>query len=235
MVDIVLENRKLAIIKYIECLKDIFKTYDSSHKLIISLNSFKPMGAIFAVEPKVLSALMTFGLVQNNNLEAIESILDDIFNKVIPFSRKYNPEYNIVELFEVINKLYLYRDNLILACNKQHNVSNFSYEEITDIEIRHIFSDMAKLIKSYEEGQFRMMAIHADYKDFFRYKQKTFLERIMDDNIKLSYELAFSICSYCNHVATGIYLAPITYFVEEGKSYKEHHSGHSNEVIIPRK
>jgi hypothetical protein len=235
MVDDVLENRKLAIIKYIECFQNIFEVYEHAHKLIISLNSFKPLGAVFAVKPKVLSALMTFGVIQNNNLDAINEILDDIFNKVIPFSRKHNPEYNLSELFEIINKLYIYRDDLIASCNKQHNLNNFSYDEITDFEIRNIFSEMAKLIKSYEEGQFRMMAIHAEYKDFFQYKQNFISDKLRDDKIKTSYELSFSICSYCRYVPTGIYLAPITYFVENGKSYKEHHSCHSNEVIIPRK
>lgn len=235
MVDSVLENRKIAIIKYIECFKDVLKHYDNSHQLILSLNSYRPLGNVFSVKPKILSALMTFGVVQNKNLIAVEDILDDIFNKVIPFSRKYAPDYDLTELFTIINELYRYRNNLINACTQQHELIKFSYEKITDFEIKQNFLQMAKLIKNYQEVQFKMMAIHVDYKDFFQYKQKSISEKFMDDKIKLSYELAFSICSFCQYIPTGIYLSSIDFFVEDDISYKEFHSSHSNEVIIPKK
>lgn len=116
------ESRKLAIIKYVECLKEILTSHETSHQLISKLKSFKPIKDVYGVEPSMLSAMMVFGLIQNKNLYDLNKLLDNILNKVIPFSKKHYPEYDLDELFILISKMEAYRDNISLACDKQHDL-----------------------------------------------------------------------------------------------------------------
>lgn len=235
MANNVSENRKLAVIKYIECLKVVSDNHEISHQIISKLNSFKPVKDVYSVQPPILSVMMVFGLIQNKNLADLNNLLDDIEKKVIPFAKKYYPEYNLSLLLILIEKITSYRDNIKIVCDNQYELSDFDYEQMTDSDITEIFSDLVNVEQCYQQGQFKLMSIHSEYKDFFDYEQKTILEKISKDSIKKSYEFSFSIGAFCFDISTAAFMSYITFFVKKGQSYKNFYGPSHGVVEIPDK
>lgn len=97
--------------KYVYAINEIITEYTKCHTFIVKLDAFKPEGIVSQVKPSVLSALMTFGVIQNKSLDDINFLLNDITYKLIPHIETKYPDYNLTELLLVIEKLIGFKKN----------------------------------------------------------------------------------------------------------------------------
>ena len=154
----------LSVVKYIEATNKVLDVYLICNQFIVNTESFKPVGDVKNVKPSVLSALMTFGLIQEKSLKNINILINDILNKLIPYIANIMPEYNLKDLNKIIENLLILRNQLENSCKKQKNITDFNLNNLTEDDIRDIFNNMAIIIKYYEESQFKLMAINVDYR-----------------------------------------------------------------------
>lgn len=221
----------IKIEKYIEAINKIITAYVESHTKIIKVESFKPEGIVSQVIPSVLSALMTFGEIQNKSLDDINLLIKDITTKLIPYVETKIPNYNITELLIVVEKLAGFKKMLEIACEHQKPLSVFDYDKLTESDIVNVFADMAIIIKISEEANFKLAAINSRYSDFFRPEKIFFVKSFTTNKITKSYNLIFRMCSFMKLIPTLEFLMIIGTLSRGNNDYKKYNDG---EILIPQ-
>lgn len=225
----------LKVSKYIEAINKILDIYSICNEFIVSVDAIKPEGDVKNVEPTVLSALMTFGLVQYNSLKDINLILDDIQNNLVNYVKNELPDFDLKEIYSIINKLSLFKELLENSCEKQKPFSSFDYNRLSEDDISKIFENMAIMIKNSQESIFKLMAISVTYHDFFEDENISFMfifKKKVSNSLNNSYHLMFTMCNFLKNIKTFGFLSEISSFYKHRNSYKSHYNG---EIIIPRK
>lgn len=217
--------------KYVDVINKIISIYTESHAFIIKVESFKPDGIVSQVSPSVLSALMTFGEIQNKSLDDITLLIKDITTKLIPYVKAKMPKYSIIELLTVVEKLTRFKKMLEIACEHQKPLSVFDYDKLTETDIGNIFANMEIMIKLSEEANFKLAAINSRYSDFFRPEKIFFVKKITTNKIIKSYNLIFRMCSFMKLIPTLEFLMIIGTLSRGNNDYKKYNDG---EILIPQ-